>query len=488
MNSNNAVIYLRVSTEEQVDNFSLETQKSICIKEAVRRELKVVKTFREEGKSAKDITGRPALVQLLEYCRKNKGNVHAVIVYRLDRLSRQTADYLAIRKKLSDNQVTLYSATEPTGDSPTEKLVETILAGFSQLDNDIRAERSRNGMKARFLAGYSNGRPPLGYLMQDGVVVKDPETWDKVKASWDLMATEAKSLNDMANYMNKLGLRYKRRSKSYLIRSQSTSRIFRHKFYVGILTSNTYKLEVKGQHPPMITQAQFDKVQGILNGRSNKKIPQQLRIQDNPDFPLRRIVKCGKCGSGLTGAWSTGRCAKFPYYRCGKPCNHKSIRRQDVHDELIRSLKRIKPKPETKKLFKYCLEKTFKARHLLLLQRKVHANMEIDSLKELKKAIIKKNLAGIYSNEIYKEQMATAEGKLDKLNLLRQNQILKQYDAIKLNKMLDNKLKHLDKTYQKLTPSQIRVFVSLVFQEGLVWEYEGKLRCKVTNLWEDIYN
>ena len=45
---------------------------------------------------------------------------------------------LAIRKKLTENGVTIVSATEPTGDSPTEKLVETILAGFAQLDNDIR--------------------------------------------------------------------------------------------------------------------------------------------------------------------------------------------------------------------------------------------------------------------------------------------------------------------------------------------------------------
>lgn len=157
-----AIAYLRVSTEEQVDNFSLETQEEICRNEAEKRDLHLVKVFREEGKSAKDISGRPTLLQLLEYCRENKTKIDAVIVYRLDRLSRQTADYLVIRKKLSDYNITLYSATEPTGDSPTEKLVETILAGFAQLDNDIRAERAINGMKARFLAGYTNHKPPLG--------------------------------------------------------------------------------------------------------------------------------------------------------------------------------------------------------------------------------------------------------------------------------------------------------------------------------------
>ena len=162
-----AVLSLRVSTEEQVDNFSLGTQEEICRKEAEKRGYQVIEMFREEGRSAKSITGRPILIQLLEYCRKHKHAVQAVFVYRLDRISRITADYLAIRKKLTENGVTILSATEPTGDSPTEKLVETILAGFAQLDNDIRSERSRNGLKARFLSGMIvTGQVPLGYAVR----------------------------------------------------------------------------------------------------------------------------------------------------------------------------------------------------------------------------------------------------------------------------------------------------------------------------------
>lgn len=92
-----ALIYLRVSTEEQVENYSLETQEDICVKEAQRRGLEVVQIFREEGKSAKTIKGRPTLLEMLEYCRKNRRTIDAIIIYRLDRMARQTADYLAIR-------------------------------------------------------------------------------------------------------------------------------------------------------------------------------------------------------------------------------------------------------------------------------------------------------------------------------------------------------------------------------------------------------
>ena len=66
----NAVIYLRVSSEEQVENFSLGTQEEICRREATRRGFEIVQVFREEGRSAKTITGRPTLIKLLEFCRK----------------------------------------------------------------------------------------------------------------------------------------------------------------------------------------------------------------------------------------------------------------------------------------------------------------------------------------------------------------------------------------------------------------------------------
>lgn len=324
-----AILYLRVSTEEQVDNFSLDTQEEICRREADKRGHEVIDIFREEGRSAKSIVGRPILIKLLEYARKNKHKFQAVYVYRLDRISRITADYLAIRKKLGENGITIISATEPTGDSPTEKLVETMLAGFAQLDNDIRSERAKNGLRARFLSGLLSTKPPLGYKLQSGFAVKDPESWDKVKAAWDLMAMGTKSSRDMANIMNEWGLKEVRRNKEYKLRSQTVCRIFRLKFYAGYLTSSRYSEEVKGKHVPMITEEQYYKVQAILDGRNPNKVALAKRTFENTDFPLRRIVKCGKCGYGLTGYWSTGKSGgRFAYYACGNKCNYKTIQVQ----------------------------------------------------------------------------------------------------------------------------------------------------------------
>jgi len=87
--SKKAVIYIRVSSEEQVENFSLGTQEEICRKDADRKGYEIDRVFREEGKSAKTITGRPELITMLDYLGKNKKTINALFVYRIDRLSRQ---------------------------------------------------------------------------------------------------------------------------------------------------------------------------------------------------------------------------------------------------------------------------------------------------------------------------------------------------------------------------------------------------------------
>ncbi|MCL5746659.1 MAG: recombinase family protein [Patescibacteria group bacterium] len=327
-----AVIYIRVSSEEQVENFSLKTQEDICRRDAKYKSYEIVQVFREEGKSAKTITGRPELLNMIDFCRKNKKDIKAVFVYRLDRLSRQTSDYLALRKRFYDMGIALISASEPTGNSPTEKLLETVLASFAQHDNDVRSERTKNGMRARFLAGLITNHVPLGYLNQHGYALKDPEMFDVIKKAWDLMATGTKSLKEMSEIMKEWGLNY---------RFQTLQRLFKNKFYMGILTSEAYPEEIKGQHEPMITKEQFYKVQAIIEGRNTNKLVVASRTRDNVDFPLRRIVKCSKCGSNFTGAWSKHH--KYAYYFCRKRCIQKSIPVSELQNELIKRLQQITP-------------------------------------------------------------------------------------------------------------------------------------------------
>lgn len=480
-----AVIYLRVSTEEQVDNYSLNTQEDICQKEAMRRGYEVVMIFREEGRSAKTIKGRPVLIQLIEYCRKKNNNINAVFVYRLDRISRQTSDYLAIRKKLTESEVNIISASEPTGDSPTEKLVETMLAAFGQLDNDIRGERARNGLRARFLSGLISTPPPFGYLLQSGYAVKDSATFDKMKKAWDLMATGTKSIKEMVEVINSWKLK-NRKGQIHKMTTSTLHRIFRSKFYMGILTSNKYSDEVKGQHTPMITEEEFYKVQSILDGRNPNKIALAYRVRDNPTFPLRRFAKCGKCSSSLTGYWSQGRTKKYAYYRCGKFCTGKAVKVEVLENMLLEELKKITPTKECLELFINFIQTEYYKRLSRLQKLRNDADNQITSLYDLRKQLVEKNLSGVYSDEIFKEQVAIVEDKILKAQIAKHDETFDKYEINKLTDFIKILLADLGEAYKRSGISQKKALLGAIFPSGVVWNYVGLAHLEIRPLYQSI--
>lgn len=485
--SKRAIIYLRVSTEEQVDNFSLDTQEEICRKEAEKRGYEVIEIFKEEGRSAKNILGRPVLISLLEYSRKNKNKIQAVFVYRLDRISRQTADYLAIRKKLLENGVNIISSTEPTGDSPTEKLVETILAGFAQLDNDIRSERAKNGLRARFLSGLISGKPPLGYKLQAGYAVKDPETWDRVKQAWDLMATGTKSSSEMAVIMNEWGLREIHGRKEYKLRPQTVCRIFRLMFYAGTLTSVTYPEHVKGQHVARITEEQYYKVQAIIDGRNPNKIALSKRNFENKDLPLRRVIACGNCGQGLTGAWvNSAHGGRYAYYWCSSKCTRKSVPVKVLENALVNLLKELTPTEKCLNLYLDAMYRAYHERLSRLTKTKNEADREIENLKSLRRTLVEKNLTGVYSDEVFKEQSAIIEDKMIKAQIVKEDSTLERYNIDELTSFLRTKLADLGETYRTSNIRQIKVLLGSMFPVGVAWDYSGTLNPVISPLYQAI--
>jgi site-specific DNA recombinase len=84
-------------------------------------------------------------------------------VYALTRFSRNSADHHAIAALLRGSGVMLRSATEPIDESPSGKLMEAILAGVAQFDNDVRADRTLAGIKAAAARGRWVWLAPIGY-------------------------------------------------------------------------------------------------------------------------------------------------------------------------------------------------------------------------------------------------------------------------------------------------------------------------------------
>lgn len=143
-----AVIYCRVSTREQVNNLSLDTQEQRCREWCGKQGYVVRRVFREEGESAKTAE-RPVLRELLEYCERNLPSVQYLVVYALDRFSRNTGDYFQLRERMLDVGVRLRSATQPMDESSSGVLLEGMGALYGHYDNAKRRENTLIGMQAR---------------------------------------------------------------------------------------------------------------------------------------------------------------------------------------------------------------------------------------------------------------------------------------------------------------------------------------------------
>lgn len=486
-----AVIYIRVSTEEQVDNYSLDSQLQACEKEAIKRGLDVIKVFREEGHSAKT-DKRPALIEALEYCRKSQKKVTNLIFYRIDRLARNSTDYGLIKRKLSGYGISLVSVSEPIGNTPAEVAMETVMAAFAQLDNDIRAERATNGLRSRFLDGWKIGKPPLGYKPgKDGekeIVENDPKSFTKVKDAWTLMATGTKTLSEITEIMNDWGLKTYWKGAYHKIRTQSASRIFSNKFYMGVLSSPKYPEEVIGKHEAMITEETFYKVQSIIKGRTVNASAMKFNV-DNEDFPLRRIAKC-LCGSSLTGGFSRGEQGKrYGYYFCFNRCefakNYSTTKLEQVIVDLLRE---IQPSPETLKFFTIKLRRNYYSKIDSLKRKRSEAQMKIQELKDLRKALVKGHALGKYTDEELAEQKEEIESELIGYSVIGNNANIEKYDIEALIAFMLNIFHDLGNAFLHASLSQKRFLLSSIFPSGIqVYNYETS-NLEISPLFQAIQN
>src|SRR4051812_5729569 len=102
-----AVIYCRVSTKDQLVNFSLDTQEKACTDFCQRKGLHVLKVF-SAAESAKNADDREAFQAMLDYCRVHRHQVAAVVVHSVSRFARQTRDHQVAKHALKRNAVALH--------------------------------------------------------------------------------------------------------------------------------------------------------------------------------------------------------------------------------------------------------------------------------------------------------------------------------------------------------------------------------------------
>jgi len=115
------------------------------------------------------------------------------------------------------------------------------------------------------------------------------------------------------------------------ISKNSLAFILHNPFYMGLIRIERTGETFEGRHQPLVTKALFDRVQGILSGRTGY-------AQNTHDFVFRRLIQCAACGRSLVGERQKGHV----YYRCHTTsCRGTSMRESDVLDHMRELLRLV---------------------------------------------------------------------------------------------------------------------------------------------------
>src|SRR5665213_792227 len=231
--SKRGVIYCRVSSLEQVDGTSIESQERMCKEYAKREGIEVLEVFIERGESAKT-ADRTEFMKAIAFCSNKKNNVSVFIVYKLDRFARNQSDHISVRETLKKYKTELRSVTEPINETPMGKMMEGILSTFAEFDNNVRTERSVNGMRERMKQGVWVWRSPLGYYRPSSKVniTPDSEIAPYIKLAFEEYAKGTYTYDSLSKFLNKRGLRSRYGKPIF---PQLLEKILKNPIYCGII-------------------------------------------------------------------------------------------------------------------------------------------------------------------------------------------------------------------------------------------------------------
>lgn len=366
-------LYLRVSTEMQVDGYSLEAQKNCLKKFAEREELVIAGVYEDAGKSGKSIEGRPAFRRMLSDIESGAG-IDYVMVYKLSRFGRNAADILNSLELLQTYDVNLICIEEGIDSSQTSgKLLISVLSAVAEIERENILEQTMNGRREKARQGKWNGGPaPYGYMIKDEILSINEEEAEIVRTIYDKYVNTRLGYSGIAKYFNLQGIRKTPRKESdieefsaHFIQLLIDNPVYCGKIAYGRRSKervkgkkNEYKLVkqkeyclVDGQHEGIISEELWQKAQ---EKRLATGIKYSSKLGKERAHLLTGIIKCPKCGCGMYAnrvCWTKkdGTYKEVMYYSCsrnkqsrGRHCDYSAnLKKTDIEPLVVEVIKKL---------------------------------------------------------------------------------------------------------------------------------------------------
>ncbi|WP_353279965.1 recombinase family protein [Wolbachia endosymbiont (group B) of Udea ferrugalis] len=319
-------IYTRKSNEDGLEQKfnSLDAQRVACEKYIKSREgwVALAKRYDDGGFSGKNLE-RPAIKELFEDVKG--GEIDCVVVYTLDRLSRETKDSIEVTSFFRRHRVNFIAVTQIfDNNTPMGKFVQTVLSGAAQLEREMIVERVKNKIATSKEQGlWMGGTLPLGYDVKDKELIINEKEAKTVKHIFERYM-ELRSMAELARELNREGYR----TKSDIFKKATVRRIVTNPIYVGKIRH--YEKEYEGKHDAIIEEEKWQKAQELIKNQPYRKAKYEEAL-------LKGIIKCKSCGVNMTLTYAKKENKRYRYYVCnnhlrGKGC--ESINRTIVAGEV----------------------------------------------------------------------------------------------------------------------------------------------------------
>lgn len=465
----NVVIYARYSSHNQTEQ-SIEGQIKVCKEFAKKNGYIIVGEYIDRAESGRS-ANRPQFLKMIEDSKKRA--FQGVLVYQLDRFSRDRYDSAIYKNKLKNNDVRVFSANESISSDASGILMESVLEGMAEYYSAELSEKTTRGLMINAeKCLYNGGVVALGYKVgEDKRFYIDEEKADLVRRIFELYCKEDNTMIDVMNDLNDKG---EKTVYGNPYNKSSVKTILTNKSYIGIYrynikdrrTGETHRYEIEGGMPKIVDRELFELAQSKLN--INSKSPARGRAKE--DYLLTTKLFCGQCKEMMTGISGTSSTkAIYHYYSCNgkrtqKKCKQKNIPKDYIEDIVVEQARRIltdevidKVASEIGKI----LSKDNKKSDVEYLEKKItklekQKDNLIDSLKECENSDMRKDIFAKYDKleeEKNKISEEIAKIKIESNLQLDENQI-----RFFLYNLKDGNINN--KKYKKLL---ISVFVNKVF-------------------------
>ncbi len=320
-----AVIYARFSSHSQTEQ-SIEGQLRVCKEYAERNNIEILYEYIDRATTGTN-DNRPEFQKMITDAEKHCFNY--ILVYKLDRFSRNKYDSVVYKHKLNQNGVKVLSATESISDTPEGALMEGLLEMFAEMYSKDLSQKVKRGIRESLIKGNYIGGPILyGYKVEDKKIVIDERTAPAIR----YMFEEYSNGKSKKQIMKELYEKGYRTNQGTPLTYNSLQNNLSNKKYIGIYDNG--KIRNENYYPPIISKELFEKVQLKLAQHKHAPATQKAKTE----YLLTGKIFCGHCGSAMVGVSGTGKALKtYNYYACSKRIKeHKCNKKNEQKDTLER--------------------------------------------------------------------------------------------------------------------------------------------------------